>query len=238
MNAAHLLLAVLLPVECYALFIGQRRLFFAAQDALRSKLAALLLAAPGTILHELAHFLACLILRVPAGRDVVGPDGKPAKVEFFRPRRDDNGQGITLGQVPHAATDPLRGALIAIAPVLLVPPLLFGLSYLLLGAHTPADIPSALVHATWWKVPIWALVALSCGQAAFPSPGDHVGVLGGVCLATLAALIVVWSVQSGGVALLVDWLAAASLLLAVPAAAAAGCLGLFWMLRARRLAAP
>ena len=224
MNPVEVLLCVLLVGECYALFLGQRRLFFAAEDALKSKVAALVLAAPGTALHELAHYLMCLLLRVPAGRDVRGADGRPAKVEFFRPRRDEDGRGIQLGVVPHAATDPLRGALIAIAPVLLVPPLFFGLSYLLLGAQTPADVPVALTDATWWKIPIWAYVALSCGQAAFPSPGDHIGVIGGVCLAALAALILYLGFDAGGLQRIVGWGADLAVLLAVPAAAAAICL--------------
>lgn len=225
-----IVLCLLLPLEGYALFRGQRRLFFAAEDALRSRLAALLLAAPGTALHELAHFIACLALGVPAGHDVRGSDGRPAKVEFFHPRRDEDGQGITLGQVPHAATDPLRGALIAVAPVLLVPPLLLGLSYLILGAASPAAIPQALLDSSPWQILLWLYLALSCGQAAFPSPGDHIGVVGGACLALITALIVSLVVRDHGVGRLLEAGADVSLLLTAPAGAAATCLVTFSLL--------
>jgi hypothetical protein len=46
----------------------QRRLFWLAVDATGSRLLGYLLAMPGTVLHESAHFTrdACLLLAVPA----------------------------------------------------------------------------------------------------------------------------------------------------------------------------
>jgi hypothetical protein len=228
LNPDLIWLAVLIPFECAALWIGQRRLFFTAETALRSRKLALLIAMPGTVLHELAHFLACQILRVPAGRQVGG------KVEFFHPRVDEQSGGMILGQVPHAHTDPLRGALIAIAPVLLVPPLLVGATMGLLGTTSIDDLPHAFAHAGWWQLLIWAYVALSCGQAAFPSPGDHIGILGGGCLLILAVVLGWVAVATGGLSRLVEILAAGGLLLLVPALAAGGSLALLTFVARRR----
>ncbi len=118
--------ALLLAAEAVVLFLGQRRLFWLAVDATGSRLCGYLLAMPGTVLHESAHYLACVLLRVPVGRQVRMSDGRRARVRLFYPRRDRYSGSVTLGSVPHAGTDPLRGALIAVAPLVLVPPLLVG----------------------------------------------------------------------------------------------------------------
>jgi hypothetical protein len=60
----------------------------------------------GTVIHELSHLLACIILWVRVG-----------KVNFFGPKADKDGEGYTLGYVEHAMTDPFRGTLIGIAPI-------------------------------------------------------------------------------------------------------------------------
>jgi hypothetical protein len=225
MDSLQLLLAALVPLECALLFAGQRRLFWDAEETVGRPLA-LLLALPGTVLHEAAHYLACLLLGVPAGRRA------GARVELFRPRNTE--QGLILGQVPHAACDPLRSALIAIAPLLLVPPLLIGASMLILGTPNPADLPAAITGAPLWKVALWAYIALSAGQAAFPSPGDRVGFAGAACLLALAAALISWVVRSHGTDALIVVAADIGAMLAVPAAAAAVCLGAFALLRTRR----
>jgi hypothetical protein len=65
--------ALLLAGEAVALFLGQRRLFWLAVDATGSRLLGYLLAMPGTMLHESAHYLACVLLRVrlPSGRELL-----------------------------------------------------------------------------------------------------------------------------------------------------------------------
>lgn len=40
---------------------------------------------PGTVLHENAHYLACVIPRVPAGLQVRTRDGRRARVRLFYP---------------------------------------------------------------------------------------------------------------------------------------------------------
>ena len=237
-NASHLLLTGLLVVECMVLYLGQRRLFFRVERATGSRLLSLVVAAPGVILHEFSHLVMCWLLRVPAGSQLRRPDGTRAQVEFFRPREERD--GITLGRVPHAGTDPLRSSLIAVAPVLFVPLLLFVLSTVLLRVSSVVAMPHALEHTAWWRVAIWAYVALSCGEAAFPSVGDHIGSLGAGCLFWVALIFGLILIHTEGLGGLVHDLADVSLLLLVPATAAGGCLVLcevvvFVRGRARRL---
>ncbi len=63
---------------------------------------------PGTVLHEGAHYIACVLLGVPVGRQVRGPDGRRRRVRWFFPTRDPVTGSVTLGMVPHARTDPFR----------------------------------------------------------------------------------------------------------------------------------
>lgn len=59
---------------------------------------------PGTIIHELSHFLTAVILFVKVGR-----------IEFIPKRTENN---LMLGSVEIAKTDPIRRCLIGFAPVL------------------------------------------------------------------------------------------------------------------------
>lgn len=189
-------------------------------EATNSKLLALMIAAPGTILHEAAHYLACLLLNIPAGRRVTMPDGSRGRVDFFRPREDEETGGMILGSVPHAKADPFRGALIAIAPVLLVPPFLVGISLLMFGGPW-SELDQSFLDASLWKQVIWLYLAISCGQAAFPSPGDHIGVLGGISLIIAAGLWGFLTYSSGGIDKLSSQLEVVVLILAIPSIAAA-----------------
>src|ERR1035437_3545811 len=76
-------LVLVLVAEAVALFLGQRRLFWVAVDATGSRLLGYLRAMPGTVLHESAHYLACVILRVPVGGQLRTPDGRRARVRLF-----------------------------------------------------------------------------------------------------------------------------------------------------------
>lgn len=230
---ALLLFSVLLIAEGWALYFGQRRLFWASLDATGSKLLAYFLAFPGTALHEAAHYIMCLVLGVPAGDQVRTSRGQRGRVSFFYPKESEDGS-ITLGSVPHAATDPLRGALIAVAPVLLVPPLFAGLSALLLGTAAPTELWPGFLSAALWQQALWLYLAFSCGQAAFPSPGDHIGVLGGLALIILGGGIAFAVYSNGGTQALADMLRSLVLVLAVPAAAAASSLGALEGLRLRK----
>jgi hypothetical protein len=213
----QLWLACLLPFETVALFYGQRKLFWLTVDGLRSQRLAFAFAAPGTALHELSHFIMCVILRVPVADQV----GK--KTEFFRPRRNDDGS-MTLGQVFHGKTDPLRGALIAIAPALLVPPLLLGIGVVLLGTGNVTHIPHAFTHAPMWADVVFVYVVLSAGSAAFPSVGDHVGWDGAAYLLALVAAVCVATISMSGSMALLRELAWAGSLLLLPAISACASL--------------
>jgi hypothetical protein len=228
-------LGLVLALEALCLFLGQRRLFWLAVDATGSRLLGYLLAMPGTVLHESAHYLACVILRVPAGRQVRTRDGRRARVRLFYPQRDPVTGSVILGMVPHARTDPVRGALIAITPLLLVPALLVAIALLLAGTSDPAQLRHVLPELATWKLALLGYLAFSCGQAAFPSAGDHVGVLGALALTTILGITVTVILSNGGPAELTTVLRDACLLLAVPALASAlSLLVLGTIARARR----
>jgi hypothetical protein len=210
-------LVLLLGIELALLWRGQRRLFWAVAHVSGSRLAAYALALPGTVMHEGAHYLACLALGVPAGRRLgAGAD----RVRLFWPRRTPEGD-VVLGGVPHARTDPVRQALIAISPLLLMPPVLALLTRLLLGPKGLSQLPDVLGRVPLWHALLWGYLALSCGQAAFPSPGDRVGLVGGLALAGLAAAGGWALIALGPAGSVAGVLGAVVGVLALPAAAAA-----------------
>lgn len=89
--------SVLLTILCYAVLLGAR--------ATPWGLAAL--AFPGTLAHELTHFVIGFILRA-----------KPSGFSLW-PKR--SGKGWRLGEVRFRRIGVLNGAFIALAPVLLFP---------------------------------------------------------------------------------------------------------------------
>jgi len=210
------LFALLLLGEGVLLYFGQRRLFGAIESATHSRFIAYFLAAPGTVLHESAHYIMALVLGVPAGDRVRTKDGKRGRVSFFFPHREEDGS-TTLGSVPVAAADPLRSSLISIAPIILVPPLFAVLTLILLPVSSPSDLGTAFVAAPFYSEALWVYLGISCSQAAFPSTGDHVGVLGAFALVLLAGLLVSLLASAGE---LLPVLNAVVILLALPAAAA------------------
>jgi hypothetical protein len=214
-------LAIVLLAEGVALFLGQRRLFWLAVDTTGSRLLGYVLAMPGTVLHESAHYLACVILRVPVGRQLRTRDGRRARVRLFYPQRDPVSGSVTLGMVPHARTDPFRGALIAIAPLVLVPPLLLAIVLLVAGTIDPAQLRHVLPSLAAWKLVALGYLAFSCGQAAFPSSGDRIGILGALALAGLLATAIAVILVGGGRPELTNVVRDLCLLLAVPAVASA-----------------
>ncbi|WP_217924470.1 hypothetical protein [Miltoncostaea oceani] len=214
MNATAIVLCLLLPLEAVILRMTQRRIFWDLERVGRSRLLAYVLVAPSTIAHELAHAFAAVILRVPFGAQVGGT------VELFRPRRHADG-GITLGQVSVARTDALRSSLISIAPFLLVPLMMLGINWALLGTVSPIEAAAVIGEIEPWRLALWAVATLTLPLGAFPSPGDHIGVGGGVSLAVLFTLIAVGVHQMYGPTSLLESGAAWSSVLAVPAAVCA-----------------
>jgi hypothetical protein len=223
-------------IEGSALFLGQRRLVNLAVAATGSRLLGYLLAMPGTVVHEGAHYLACVILRVPVGRQVRTRDGRRARVRWFFPTRDAVTGSVTLGMVPHARTDPLRGALIAIAPLLLVPPLLMAIVCLLAGTTDLAQLRHVLPDLTPWRLVLLSYLAFSCAQGAFPSRGDHIGVQGGLALSAILGIAIAAVVEDGGLPELTTLLRDLCLVLSVPAIASGLSLVLLFVIASARRA--
>jgi hypothetical protein len=202
-------LLVLLAAELLVLQRGQRRLFWRLGGGGGLRALAYLAVMPGTVLHESSHVLACRALGVPVGR-----------ARLFRPRRRPDGS-VVLGSVSHARTGPLRGALISVAPLVLVPAALTGASAALLGPQVVAHLPHGLSTVPAWRLALWGWCTLSCSQAAFPSSGDHIGLLGALFIGVVLGFVLLGLAAAGGPGALSGALAFAAALLALPAAVAA-----------------
>jgi hypothetical protein len=213
-------LALLLAGELALLWRGQRRLFWAAVGATRSRVLAYALAAPGTALHEASHYLACRALGVP----VTG------RVRLFWPQRTGE-DDVVLGSVPHARTGPLRQALISIAPLVLVPAFLTLATALLVAPDALSRLPDALTGVPAWRAILWVYLSLSCGQAVFPSPGDRIGVTGGILLLVIGLLALGVVEALGGSTGVADVVGAADGIMALPALAAGASLVALGMVR-------
>lgn len=212
------LLLIILGIQGFILYLGQRKIFWLSLEVLNRPLAYLL-AAPGTALHELAHYFMCKILMVPTGT-----------VSLFRPRQDEDG-GITLGYVEHGQSDPLRAVLIAIAPLLLVPPLLLLITVLLFGSAVIDSPWETITSASPLTIVIWMYISLSAGQGAFPSVGDHIGIIGGAALVLLLAAIIFIVPK----ATLIGFASTLALILALPSIAALLAISVLQMLHKRKL---
>lgn len=126
-----------------------------------------LLFLPGTILHEMAHWLTAVVLFVPAG-DI-----------SLLPKLTSG--GVILGSVSMGKTDPLRRLLIGTAPVF------FGVG-IIVGAVYFASKYNLLNNN--WSILLLALIVFETGNTMFSSKKDMEGaielllvviVLGGIC---------------------------------------------------------
>jgi hypothetical protein len=214
-------LLLVLAIEVAVLFVGQRQLFRLSVRATGSRLLGYLLAMPGTVMHEAAHYIACLVLRVPVGRQVRGRDGNRARVRWFFPTRDPATGSVTLGMVPHARTDPLRGAMIAIAPLLLIPPILVAIVFALAGTTDLAHLRHVLPDLAIWRLVLLAYAAFTCAQAAFPSRGDHIGARGAATLIAILGVTIAVIIARDGHRELTNLTRDLCLLLSLPAIASA-----------------
>jgi len=124
---------------------------------------------PGTLIHELSHWLAARLLLVRTGRIVIWPQVKA-------------GRSLWLGTVQVGHTDPLRGSLIGLAP------LLGGsLVVVLIGAQLQLDALGALVVGGQWQLVgqalihtshladswLWAYLLFAVANRMLPSPSDR-----------------------------------------------------------------
>ena len=145
-----------------------------------------LLLFPGVLMHELSHWIAAKLLRVPVGKINIGPVAK--------------GSGATrLGSVSMAKTDPVRAGLIGMAPlvtgtilILLVAYRVFGLTEAtwLSAGSSPDQFVSAL--RGYLSVPnfwLWVYLVFSISNAMLPSESDRQAWLS--LLAYASAVVVV-----------------------------------------------
>lgn len=124
---------------------------------------------PGVFLHELSHFLAAKLLRVPTGRFSVFP-------------RELGNQRLQMGFVEVAVADPVRESLIGAAPLLTGSAFVAFVGFSRLGMNTLVTSVQlglgeaisaffALFHqADVW---LWLYLALTVSSTMFPSASDR-----------------------------------------------------------------
>ncbi len=116
-----ILLQILILIACLCgLMVLSHLLSRVLSRVVRRDWLFYLLLAPGTILHELCHALACVITLTPIH-----------EVHLFRLRHKPDGT-VQLGEVVHANADPIRNFIIAMAPLFVASGLIYGLSAWLL----------------------------------------------------------------------------------------------------------
>jgi hypothetical protein len=124
---------------------------------------------PGTLVHELSHWLAAKLLVVPTGSIALWPQTK-------------NDGSVWLGSIQVARTDPLRNSLIGLAPLISG-----SLLVTAIGAHLQLDaLGSALLGGNWelaaqvlsrstsladfW---VWLYLLFAIANRMLPSPADR-----------------------------------------------------------------
>ncbi len=151
---------------------------------------------PGTLIHELSHWLAAKLLVVPTGRISLWPQSK--------------GDGsVWLGTIQVARTDPLRNSLIGLAPLISG-----SLLVVAIGARLQLDAPgSALVGGNWelaaqalnhslglpdfW---VWLYLLFAIANRMLPSPVDREPWKPVIVFLALLGLVIVgagWTPQIG-----------------------------------------
>jgi hypothetical protein len=127
---------------------------------------------PGVIIHELAHMLVASILFVPVG-----------EIEFF-PKLTEN--GVKLGSVSIAKTDPVRRALIGFAPVFIGVLIFLGMLFYF-------DTMRNRVELFGWGVHAMVLYTVfEIGNTMFSSSKDMEGTLelfGALCFVAIILYI-------------------------------------------------
>jgi hypothetical protein len=153
------------------------------------RLVFLALVLPGVVLHESAHYLACLLTGT-----------KVSRFAAFSPRRSPDGR-LVLGYVCHERRGFLIGAIIGLAPVLLNPlgivlvtALLTPLTLSEVAAASFATVTHGLAGGFFADTPllatVWAYLSLSLALGSVPSRED---------LSSLPAVLLIFG---GGVFLL------------------------------------
>lgn len=107
---------------------------------------------PGTIIHELSHWIVAEILQVRTGEITIFPD------------LDDLGETRRLGSVATEKTDPVRGFLIGVAPFVTGLAILMILGSLLILEWN---------HFVWWKVAFLVYGIMVIGNSMMISKEDR-----------------------------------------------------------------
>ncbi len=125
----------------------------------------------GTVIHELSHFVACLLLGV-----------KVRKVVLFYPTKEGNSDFYRLGYVKHAPVGTFRSTLVGIAPVFVCA--FFTLfvfvwatkDFLLFQSLDVYSLTGALkwmfLNPLYWKNYVFLYFAIACALSGEPSGED------------------------------------------------------------------
>lgn len=192
-----------------------------------------LLLLPGVAFHELSHWIAATLLGVRVRAISLWP-------------KAESGRRVRFGYVATDRADPVRAALIGLAPtlagcaVLLVGASLSGIGPVLVEALETGYVEQAFRQAeALIREPgagVWIYLALAVGNSMLPSPSDRAAwlaagaliviVVGGIALAGAGGWLVAWGLPPvrGGVRALA---AAFSLIAALDLA----LLAVLWLLR-------
>jgi hypothetical protein len=124
---------------------------------------------PGTLVHELSHWLVAKLLVVPTGRITIWPQAK----------KDGT---LWLGAIQVSRTDPVRSSLIGLAPLISGSTLV-----VLIGAHLQlGTLGDALTSGQWgpvWEALVgsvslpdfwlWVYLLFAIANRMLPSPADR-----------------------------------------------------------------
>ena len=147
---------------------------------------------PGIIIHELSHWLAAKLLGVRTGKITLWPSKR-------------RGNQMRMGSVKVARTDPFRGSLIGLAPlisgsfaILIIGQLILGLGDLgevLVTGNWEQIWESLLVHLQAPDFWLWLYLIFAVSNAMLPSESDREPwrpVLLFMCLAALFFYLTGW----------------------------------------------
>ncbi|CAB4923964.1 unannotated protein [freshwater metagenome] len=191
----------LIALELVCLYVlGRRLLDGLVGDAVRAgrprRWATWTLLAPGVTLHEASHAAVATFL-----------GGRVVRFVPFRPA-PMRGGGVLLGEVRwHPSPIPVLGgpvgrALVGLAPLVLVPGVVYAAGCALVPGVALGDLPHELPAALVERpvdvgALLWLFVALSASIGLLPSRIDHQDLPRALALLALAA--VAWLVWRGGI---------------------------------------
>ena len=148
-----------------------------------------LLLAPGTIVHELCHLVACFVTLT-----------RVYEVHLFRFRREGDGT-VQLGEVEHTDVGPIRDFIVAVAPLVGASTLIYFLSVWLL----PRGSWTALTSSGWMYIFLVVVFFIALGLSpsrqdlkAIPAFLITVSVVGLVSYIVVLALPKSWNLSGVG----------------------------------------